>query len=77
MGAPAFDATRIVRPILLTIALYLSIIVLSSVTMAKAANASGQIQPSSATVSPVKIYWWMDNNTGLHGPAAGSGAAQL
>jgi hypothetical protein len=43
MDAPAFDATRFVRPVLLAIALYLSIIAISSMMMVKPAHASGTV----------------------------------
>ncbi len=45
MDTPAFDAIRFVRPALLTIALYLSIIVISSMTMVKPAQAEGNVFP--------------------------------
>ena len=47
MDAPTFDAQRLVRPTLLSIALYLSIIVISSMTMVKPAQASGYVNPQS------------------------------
>lgn len=46
MDAPAFDATRLVRPVLRSIALYLSIIVVSLITIIKFAQAEGTVPPS-------------------------------
>lgn len=43
MNAPALDATRMVRPALLTIALYLSVIMISLMAMVKPAHADGQV----------------------------------
>ena len=45
MNASAFAATRLVRPALRIIALYLSIIVISSMTMVKPAHAEGVVSP--------------------------------
>ena len=55
MAAPAFDATRFVRPALLSIALYFSIILISSMMMVKPAHAFGTVSPS-ITCSNYQVY---------------------
>ena len=59
MDAPAFDAQRLVRPALLTIALYLSVIVIASMTMVKPAQASG-------TVNAATLYYGGSNSSGYN-----------
>ncbi|MFZ5523586.1 MAG: hypothetical protein ACOY9D_05825 [Pseudomonadota bacterium] len=49
MDAHALYAKRFVRPALLTIALYVLVIVISSMTMAKPANATGSVTPTIGT----------------------------
>lgn len=56
MDAPAFDATGFVRPALLTIALYLLILVIPSMTMAKPAHASGSVTSTSTHVAVVRLW---------------------
>lgn len=46
MEAPAFDVKRFVRPDLRSLVFYLLIIVVSSVTIVKPAQASGTVNPS-------------------------------
>ena len=49
MAMPAFEAARFVRPALLSIVLYFMALVISSVTMAKPANATGSVTPTIGT----------------------------
>ena len=58
INTPAFD-TRFVRPALRIIALYLSIIVIASITILKPAQAEG-------TVSPLVTYWGGWNSSGFN-----------
>src|SRR4030067_1753588 len=59
MAAPEFDATGFVRPVLHTIALCFSSIVISSMTMIKPAQASG-------TVNPSVLYWGGNSASGYN-----------
>lgn len=59
MDAPAFSATSFARPALLTIALYVSIILISTMTMVNPAHASG-------IVSPTTLYHAGGNNSGFN-----------
>lgn len=51
MDAPTFHATRFVQPVLRVVVLYLSIIVISSITMIKPAQAEGTVAPVAASAS--------------------------
>jgi len=59
MAAPEFDATGFVRSVLRSIVFYLSIIVISSMTMVKPAQAEGAVNPSVT-------YWGGGNNIGFN-----------
>lgn len=58
MAAPAFD-TKFVRPVLRSIVLYLSIILVPLLTMVRPAQAEG-------TVNPSVTYWGGSNNIGFN-----------
>jgi len=59
MVVPALDTPRFVRPALLTIALYVLVIVVSSLTMIKPAHASG-------TINLATSYWGGPNGSGYN-----------
>ncbi len=62
MDAPAFEATIFVRSALLSIALYFSIILITSMMMVKPAHASGTVARPSGT-----NYVYVNPNTGSTG----------
>jgi len=57
MDAPTLASKKLVRPALLTIALYFSVIVIAMITTAKPAQASG-------TVNASVLYWGGTSNSG-------------
>ena len=57
MAAPEFDATGFVRSVLRSIVFYLSIIVISSMTMVKPAQAEGAVNPFSHLLGRRQQHW--------------------